>query len=150
MNPRAHYTKRTGNLICEEIAMGKTLQEALDKVGYLAPTIPVFWKWLEQFPDFRDQYERARQLSADMTADRLKEIGKEVISNPKSAAAYQVAMRVLQWEAEIRNPGRYGKKHESKGKNPMDASKLRAEIKRLEKELGIVESKVVPLKKVEG
>lgn len=145
---RSHYTVRTGKMICEQIAMGKTLQQALDHVGYLAPSIPKFWQWLEEHPDFREQYDRARQMSADMDADRIKELGERVLSSPKAAAAYQVAIRTLQWSAEVRNTGKYGKNKESKTRLPMNPEKLRQEIKRLEKELGVAESKVQPLKAV--
>lgn len=148
---KGHYVKRTGDLICEQIALGKTLQQALDKVGYLAPTIARFWRWLEDFPEFRDQYERARQLSADMNADRMQEIGEKVIDpgNVKAAAAYKVYIEVLKWNAEMRNAAKYGKNREVKGREPMDPAKMRKEIARLEKELGVLESKVVPLRKVE-
>lgn len=147
---RAKYVKRTGDLICEQIALGKTLQQALDHVGYLAPAISRFWKWLEEFPEFREQYERARQMSADMDADKMKELGEEVIKNPKAAAAYRVYMNVLMWQAEMRNTGKYGKKRDAKPPKELDPTKLRQEIKRLEKELGIAENKVVPLRKVEN
>lgn len=147
---RAHYVKRTGDLICEQIALGKTLQQALDIVGYLAPTVPTFWRWLDEYPEFREKYERARQMSADMDADQMKELGEKVLQNPKAAAAYQVAIRMLQWQAEVRNAAKFGKNKEAKASKPMDPAKLRSEIKRLEKELGVAESKVVPLKQVGG
>lgn len=137
---RAHYVIRTGKLICEQIALGKTLQQALDHVGYLAPTIPQFWRWLEEHPDFREAYERARQLAADMHADKLQELSEEVLTRPKSAGAYKVAATILQWQAEIRNSGKYGKNRESKARAPLDPDKIRTEIKRLERELGVAQS----------
>ena len=146
---RGGYVKRTGDLICEQIAIGKTLQQALDVVGYLAPSIPSFWKWLSEHPEFREKYDKARQMAADMLADKLQELGEEVIKNPRAAPAYQVAIRQLQWSAEVRNPAKYGKNKESKQTKTMDPGKLRQEIKRLEKELGVAESKVVPLKVVD-
>lgn len=147
---RAHYTIRTGKLINEQIAIGKSLQQALDVVGYLAPSVPMFWRWLEEHPDFREQYDRARQLQADVHADRMLELGQEVIGkDPKLSGAYRVAKDILQWQAEVRNSGVYGRKKEAKKTTHMEPEKLRAEIKRLEKELGVAESKVVPLKAVE-
>lgn len=145
---RGHYIKRTGDLICEQIALGKTLQQALDHVGYLAPSPARFWVWLENHPEFREQYERARQLAADMHADKVQELAEQVLRDPKASGAYKVAADIWRWQAEVRNSGKYGKRIEPKRSKPMDPAKLREEIKRLEKELGVAESKVVPLKVV--
>jgi terminase small subunit-like protein len=143
-----HYVVRTANLICEQIALGKTLQQALDEVGYVAPSLPTIWRWLDEHEDFRNRYERARRLQADTHADTMLEMSKEVISRPAAAAAYRVAIEVLKWQAEIRNRAKYSTKAEDpKDKTPMDANKLRAEIKRLESELGVAETKVQPLRR---
>ena len=142
-----HYVKRTGQLICEEIALGATLTEALEKVGYLAPSEKQFWKWLDQNEEFRQQYERARQLQADKLADEHLTLAKEVLKvDGKQAPKYKVAADVLKWQAEIRNRGKYGPKAEPLGKKDLKPEEIKAEIKRLEKELGIREGEnVVPL-----
>lgn len=138
---RAHYTPRIGEQICEEIAMGATVRQALERVGYLAPNIVVFYRWLEAHPEFREKYDRARQLQADTHADKIVELGEEVLKNPKFAPAFKVAIDTMRWSAEVRNRGKYGAKGEAAGKAKlMNAEKLRAEIKRLEKELGVVDS----------
>lgn len=138
-------------MICAEIAMGSTLKQALEKVGYLAPTLPTVWRWLDEHADFRDSYERARQLQADSDADDMRVLGEEIRTQPTKAAAYRVAIDVLKWQAERRNPAKYASRgDEAKDKRPLDPVKLRSEIKRLEEELGVMESKskVQPLKKV--
>jgi terminase small subunit-like protein len=146
---RAHYTVRVADQICEQIALGKTLNQALVKVGYLAPAINTIWKWLDIYPEFREKYERARQLQADMHADKMLELAEDVLDQPKAANAHRVAIDVLKWQAEIRNKQRYGRTKDDAGKNkPMDPNKLRAEIKRLETELGVAESKVQPIRVV--
>jgi len=55
----AHYAPRIGKMICAEIAQGATLREALDKVGYLAPTLPTVWRWLDEHADFNQSYPPA-------------------------------------------------------------------------------------------
>lgn len=144
----AHYTPRIGKMICAEVAMGHTLKEALERVGYLAPSMSTVWRWLDEHPDFRDSYERARQLQADTDADEMRVLGKEVRSKPTLATAYRVAIDVLKWQAETRNRAKYGSRGEDPNSNrkPLNPTQLRAEIKRLEEELGVQESKVVPLK----
>lgn len=150
MNTRrkAHYTVRTGEMICEQIALGRSLNQALKHVGYLAPTLSQFWRWIDAHPDFRDKYERARQLQADQQADTMLEMAEDVLKNPKAATAYRVASDILRWQAEVRNRSKYGSKAEDKTPKSLDPGKLRAEIKRLENELGVAEQKVVPLKQV--
>ena len=146
-----HYVPRTGDLICEQIATGKSLRQALQEVGYLAPTPKRFWRWIEENQDFREKYERARMLQADTLADRMLEMHEEVLKQPRAASAYKVSGDILRWQAEVRNRARYGAKSEEKAKPPMDAAKMRDEIKRLQKELGVIEdpakSNVTPLKR---
>lgn len=151
MSRRAgHYVARTANEICRYIALGNTLEEALKKVGYLAPSIERVWVWIDEHQDFRDKYERARQLQADMHADRMLTFVDKVIDGSGPAPArYKVAMEILRWQAEVRNREKYGSKSTDPGKNkPLDPAKIRAEIKRLETELGVAETKVVPIKAV--
>lgn len=147
---KGHYVARTADMICEYIAEGKTLQQALDKIGYVAPPIKYVWKWLENYPEFREKYERARKLQADQLADKMLELGQAVIQAPKAASAYKVATDVLKWHAEVRNRARFGSKAEDNTPKTMDPAKIRSEIARLEKELGIAETKVVPLRAVGG
>lgn len=145
----AHYNPRIAKDICEAIAQGDTLEDALEKIGFLAPNIVTVYRWLELYPEFKERYESARTLQADVHADRMLTMSREVLSKPTASTAYRVAVDILKWQAAIRNPGRYGRVlDESNKKKPLDPAKLRAEIKRLEAELGVAEKKVVPLKSV--
>lgn len=149
------YTRYMANNICEYVALGMTLDQALKKCGDLAPSKMTVYRWLEEHLDFMNKYDRARQYQADTLADRMIELGQEVLENPGQAAAYRVAGDIVKWQAEVRNRRKYGSRIEEKAhEKPMDATKLRAEIKRLERELGVKEqeeaSKVVPLKIVNG
>lgn len=140
-----HYVPRTANLICEQIALGKSLKQALEIVGYLAPKQATIWRWLDEHPDFREKYERARQMQADSVADEMLELKDAVLRNPKAASGFKVGADILKWQAEVRNRARYGSKSEEKAKPPMDPTKLREEIKRLQKELGVMEDPAGPL-----
>jgi len=133
----AHYTPRIADRICEHIALGGTIKAALTQEP-LGPSLATFWKWLDAYPEFRDKFERAQQLQATMHADRILEMATEVISSPNKAGAYKVASDILKWQAEIRDPKKYGQKvqHELKAP-PLKAEDLKAEIKRLEEELGV-------------
>lgn len=134
---RAHYTTRIAKRLCEHIALGATLKDALGKEP-LAPTIPTFWRWLDEYPEFREMYERARMLQADLMADTIMEMAENVLRAPKFAPAYKVAADILKWQAEIRNPGKYGSRVQVEHKTTLDPAKMRAEILQLERELGLI------------
>lgn len=135
---KAHYCVRIGKEICEQIALGKTLTKALEIAGPLAPNKATFWRWLEEFPAFGEQYERARAMQADAHADRMLELADDVLERPNRAAAIKVASDIIKWQAEIRNPRTYGSKvqHELKAP-PMSPEQLKKEIAALEAELGV-------------
>ena len=133
----SHYTVRIGDAICKEIALGRTLKDALAKVGHLAPPLSVVWKWADENDDFRHKMDRARQLQADMMTDRMLELANEVLERPSAASAYKVASDILKSLAEVRNPGKYGPKMVHEIKAPMDPAKVQEEIKTLEMELGL-------------
>jgi hypothetical protein len=152
-NAAGRYVPRTAAMICDLIAEGKTINQAFDKIGYLAPSIKVFWKWYKTVPEFKEMYEQARTLQADLDADKMKELGEDVLNarTPAAVAAHKVAVDVLKWQAEVRNKRRFGSRvHEEAAKVPMEPSKIKEEIKRLEEALGMAEKKVVSLRKVGG
>ena len=133
----AHYNTRVANRICENLAMGDSLKTALEK-DILAPTVQTIYRWLDQYPLFREKYERARLLQADIHADTMMDMAKDVIKNPQKASAYRVASDILQWQAAMRNPKMYGSKVTVESKAaPMSAAQVKAEIALLEKELNV-------------
>lgn len=134
---KAHYTTRIAKRICEHIALGATLAESLGKEP-LAPTVPQFWRWIDEYPEFREMYERARTLQADLLSDTILSMAREVLQKPKFAPAYKVAAEILKWQAETKNPERYGNKVTIQHRKQLDPTSLRREIKQLEKELGLL------------
>lgn len=134
---RAHYTVRIADRLCEHIALGATIKEALTKEP-LGPDLKMLWRWIAEYPEFREKFERAFQMQANAHADRILEMSAEVLAHPSKAAAYRVASDILWRLAEIRDPKKYGQKvqHELKAP-PLKPDDLRSEIKRLEEELGV-------------
>lgn len=122
--------------------MGKTLEIALQEAGPLAPTMTTFWRWLNEFPAFKEAYERARQMQADVHADRMLGFVDEVIKTPSKAGAIRVAADILRWQAEVRDPKKYGPKAQAtETKAKLSPDELKKEIAALELELGV---KAVP------
>lgn len=134
---KAKYTTRIAKRICEHIALGDTLHQALGKEP-LGPSVPLFWRWLDEYPEFREMYERARVLQADLMCDTIMVMAQNVLKTPKFAPAYKVAADILKWQAEIRNPARYGTKVTVEHKATLDPVKMKKEIAQLEKELGLL------------
>lgn len=141
---RAHYTTRIAKRLCEHIALGDTLKTALEREP-LAPTVPMFWRWLEEYPEFREMYERARLLQTELISDTILSMAKEVLEKPKFAPAYRVAADILRWQAEVKNPLRYGQKTQVEHHHILDPLKIAKEIKQLEKELGLLGEVDAPL-----
>lgn len=149
-NRRARYNTRIAKRLCEHIALGATLEKALAKEP-LGPSIPLFWRWLDEYPEFREMYERARALQADLLSDTIMSMAEAVLKQPKFAPAYRVAADILKWQAEINNPARYGTKTVVEHKMTLDPVKMKREIAQLEKELGLlgndtIEAQVVEVK----
>lgn len=90
MGGKSSYTKDIADKICEELARGKSLVRICDEINVSYSTV---MKWLTDFPDFSDNYTRAREEQAEYLADEiihlidqepaksLNKAGHEVIDN---------------------------------------------------------------------
>ena len=135
---KAHYCERIADRICEYIAEGDSLVTALRKTGPLAPGLATFWKWQADMPEFRTKYELARQMQAEMHADRMTDLAARVLETPSMAPAIRVAADLLKWNAEMRDPAKYSPKAAQEHKAPPKTLKqMRDEVERLQKELGV-------------
>lgn len=134
---RISYNSRIANRICEYLASGMSLKKALAKEPY-GPSVMTIYRWLDGYPTFREKYERARLLQADVHADTMMDMAADVLENPQKASAYRVASDILQWQASMRNPKLYGSKVTVESKAaPLNPEQVKAEIKRLEEELNV-------------
>lgn len=137
---RAHYCVNIANRICEYIALGYGLPKALELTGGLAPSVPMFYRWLEEYPEFRERYMRAREFQAHTHADRILEMAEAamLIENTKLVPGLRLASDIFRWNAEMRHPEEYSPKASQevkrKAKTP---DEIRKEIERLKGELGM-------------
>lgn len=108
------YTPETANEICRLIAGGTTLIAITGAKGAMAmpgmPDYSTVMRWLDKWPEFRDNYARARDKQADFYADEVADLGRQVLVNPKDSNAYRVAGDLLKWQAMIRAPRRYSER----------------------------------------
>lgn len=135
---RTQYCARIANDICEHIALGNTLDEALAEVGHIAPAKKTIWKWLNDHLDFAERYEAAQKMNAASLADRAVEMAKEVVKVPSKAPAIRCAFEIYKWNAEMRDPAKFSPKAaQAVPPKPKSLEEMKREIERLEAELGV-------------
>lgn len=69
------YTKELADEICESLAMGMSLRTAC-KPDHL-PAVRTIFYWMRTYPEFLQQYTRAKEESADAMADDMLDIADD-------------------------------------------------------------------------
>lgn len=103
---RVEYSPEIVDLICAEIAGGKSLRKVCDMEGM--PSRAAFHLWLNQHPGVFDQYTRAREMRADARADRIDDLTEKVELGTLDANAARVIIDAEKWQAGKENSKRYG------------------------------------------
>lgn len=96
--------------ICLRIADGQSLRLICEDEDY--PDRSTVFRWLGD-PDnteFRDQYARAREASADADADDIAYYARRAADGKIEPAAARAAIDGLKWSAGKRKPKVYGDK----------------------------------------
>lgn len=63
------YSKELADRICEELALGKSMRTVCAQEDM--PAMSSVFKWLREHSEFSEQYEKAKQESADAMAEEL-------------------------------------------------------------------------------
>ena len=100
----SEYTDEIADRICEAIIEGKALYKLCKGDDF--PSERVVYYWLDQFPEFVQKYERARELQQDRASDEIVEIADETTDPNK--ARLQIDAR--KWRASKLAPKKYGDK----------------------------------------
>lgn len=108
MGRPSSYNQETATEICRLLEEGETLIAITDREEM--PAYRTVMQWLEKHPDFAQSYARARDKQADWYADRVGELARGVLNDPKNSNAYRVAGDLLKWQAIIRSPMRYSER----------------------------------------
>ena len=76
--PRRVFDQKVADMICIGLSEGMSLRQILkaDTTGVL-PAQSTVYDWLLRYPDFAEQYARAREEQADTNADEILEIADE-------------------------------------------------------------------------
>ncbi|MEO5329956.1 MAG: hypothetical protein H7829_17130 [Magnetococcus sp. THC-1_WYH] len=99
------FDPEIGSEICELIASGATLREAL-ALDCRFPTPRQFSKWLRQNENFAVEYQQARQEYADFLVGEILKIA-ETEEDPRRA---QLKIDSRKWIASKLKPANYGDK----------------------------------------
>lgn len=102
------YNPETANYICAELAQGRSLRSVLLDEGM--PVGQTVFSWLRTFPEFLEQYARAKEESADSLADDIQDIADKTLRSVYDPQAARVAIDAYKWTASKLKPKKYGDK----------------------------------------
>lgn len=111
------YTKEIADQICNELSEGKSLRKVCESGGM--PSKVTIFAWMRKYPEFLNQYARAKEESADAMNEDLMDLGDEAINhaynaNPKASSAVVQAVKLkadnLKWVMSKMKPKKYGDK----------------------------------------
>ena len=119
----AVFTKELGDLVCERLGMGESMRSiSRDPV---MPAMTTLFKWIRTDKEFAQQYDRAKEESADAIYEEIMEIADdgnndwmEQHGEDAAKAAYKLNGESIQrsrlrvdtrkWMASKMKPKRYG------------------------------------------
>lgn len=81
MGRPSSYTPETGDEICERLANGESLSGICEDDHM--PTKATVFRWIGSFPEFKNQYARAREAQADAIFDEILHIANTPVIGQK-------------------------------------------------------------------
>jgi len=102
----ATYTTEIATEFCRLLALGNTLRSLCATDQFPAPQ--TIYDWIERYPEFAEQYARARSQQADHYAEMIVD---EAFGS-HDASIGRLRMDALKWAASKIAPKKYGDKIE--------------------------------------
>lgn len=118
------YTKELSDEICAEIAMGHSLRTICRDEGI--PAVATIFTWLRTYPQFLEQYEKAKEDQSDALAEEMLDIaddgtndwmlkqnkdGSEYVAlNPEHVQRSRLRVDTRKWISSKLKPKKYGEK----------------------------------------
>lgn len=99
------YTQEIADRMCEQLAEGASLRTVCLQEGM--PSKATVFRWLRLYPDFADNYSRAKQESADALVEDMLDIADDRADDPQSR---RVRVDTRKWIASKMKPKKYGDK----------------------------------------
>jgi hypothetical protein len=105
------YSRKVATEICERLAAGE-LWHAICNTGGL-PSYHAVYRWRKIHPEFAEGWEQAKEMAADLRADRALEVA--AAATAATATPDRLHVTTLQWHAGKSSPRRWGSKGEADG-----------------------------------
>lgn len=105
------FTQEAADLICEEIAKGRTLAAVCADEGAEFDGLPserTVYRWLQANPDFCQQYAHAHERQADREFEEAREIA--AAATPENVQVARLQIDTIKWRVAKRAPRKYGDK----------------------------------------
>ena len=99
------YSEKIAATICERIENGETLTRICSSDSM--PELHQVFKWLDQYPEFNNQYRKSRSYSATAIVDRNSD-EIDAATDPQLAALLKVKSESRRWIAARHAPELYG------------------------------------------
>lgn len=113
----SEYSQETAVLICARIAGGESLKSVCADESM--PGRSSVYEWFISHPEFSDMYARAKEDSADVDAEEIKEIADDVTADPNCR---RVRIDARKWTASKLKPKKYGERIEHTGEVTLSLS----------------------------
>ena len=112
----SNYSESMASKICALLASGMSLNKICKIEGM--PSMQTVFNWLAKYPEFLENYARAREAQADVYADEIIDITDEpakIVPTTGAVDSADVAQKRLQvdarkWLASKLKPKKYGDK----------------------------------------
>jgi len=102
------YNKELAISICSMIGMGNSLTKVCGMKEM--PSVQSVYTWFKLYPEFLEDYTRAKTDSGDADADRINDIAEKVLTGELEPQAARVAIDAYKWSAGKKRPKKYGDK----------------------------------------
>jgi hypothetical protein len=102
----ARYSKKLTRQICRRIAEGESWFQICNTDGL--PSYNTLYRWKAKHPDFAAEYAQAREMAADLRADKVLAVAEA--STAATVSADRLHVGALQWHAGRSAPKRWGAK----------------------------------------
>ncbi len=79
---QSEFSQQVADAICSRLELGESLRNICTDKDLPAPSTVI--KWTSQFPEFREQYARARLVQAELMADEILSIADNLREDPQS------------------------------------------------------------------
>ncbi len=79
---QTQFSHEIANAICSRLELGESLRNICTDKDLPAPSTVI--KWTHQFPEFREQYARARQIQAELMIDEILTIADDLTEDAQS------------------------------------------------------------------